>query len=359
MSPGSGVLGTSAAAAVNQFVSSLTPSQREAVKAGVNPLDAAAMMKFSAMLNPDAGNFARLAGRDAAASGARYDGMGPQGFTQTQIQARDLAIKSGLSWAANNPDLLRLGPSAIQALADVHLQKESYERFKQGGLTDKGIVHGARWAKRNGIDFNQYSRTYESTQTLLAPADQQANSQAVERFFKVMGEENAPTPAQEEAAKTEFNQSMEQIKGRNRNNPAALKAIEDQQKAMKTLKKEDRAATVRATTAENAAATATRSANTVVAAAATETAAATNDMIDFNSSLTAPGSPAPTQRAEAPASPAPVKNTDPKEPDRVAPAVNQTASNTSAKAAPAAQQTASAAPQKSDPPKAKAPTLGA
>jgi hypothetical protein len=37
MSPGSGQLATSAAAAVNQFVSSLNPSQREAVKAGVNP----------------------------------------------------------------------------------------------------------------------------------------------------------------------------------------------------------------------------------------------------------------------------------------------------------------------------------
>jgi hypothetical protein len=51
MTPGSGTLGTSAATGVTMFFNALTPAQRDAVKQGVNPLDPAAMMKFTAMIN--------------------------------------------------------------------------------------------------------------------------------------------------------------------------------------------------------------------------------------------------------------------------------------------------------------------
>lgn len=234
MSPGSGPLGTSAIAAVNQFVSSLTPSQREAVKAGVNPLDASAMMMLGGLFKSDANNFGRLAGRDGVdASGARFDGMGVQGFTQTQLQARELATKLGLGWATNNPDLLRLGPSAIQVLADVHLQKESYERFKHGGLDDKAIVGGARWAKRIGTDYNEFSKTFDATQQALPAADQKAHSQAVEQYFKAVGSEKPPTPAEVEAANEKFNNAMEPIKQRN---PHAAPQVEREQKELKTVK---------------------------------------------------------------------------------------------------------------------------
>jgi hypothetical protein len=241
MSPGSGPLGTSAIAAVNQFVSSLTPSQREAVKAGVNPMDASAMMKLGGLFKSDANNFGRLAGRDGVeGSSARFDGIGTQGFTQTQLQARDLATKLGLGWATNNPDLLRLGPSAIQALADVHLQKESYERFKNGGLSDKAIVGGARWAKRTGTDYNEASKTYEAVQQALPAADQQAHSRAVEQYFKTVGTDKPPTPAVEQAAKDTFNKAVEPIKQRN---PQATEQIEREQKVLKTLKQEERTVT--------------------------------------------------------------------------------------------------------------------
>jgi hypothetical protein len=241
MSPGSGPLGTSAIAAVNQFVSSLTPSQREAVKAGVNPLDAAAMMKLSGLFKPDAGNFARLSGRDGTdGSGARFDGLALHGLTQTQVQARDLAAKLGMGWATNNPDLLRLGPSAIQALADVHLQKESYQRFKNGGLSDKAIVGGARWAERTSTDYNETSRAFDATQQALPAADQKAHSQAVEQYFQVVGAGKTPTPAEEAAAKDTFNKAMEPIKQRN---PQATEQIEREQKVLKTLKQEERAVT--------------------------------------------------------------------------------------------------------------------
>lgn len=239
MSPGSGELATSAAVAVNQFMSSLTPSQREAVKAGVNPLDAAAMLKLNGGLKMDAGNFAGLAGRD---SSARFDGMGAQGYTQTQIQARDLAIKSGLTWAVNNPDLLRLGPAAIQALADVHLRQDSYERFKNGGLSAKAIVAGARYAKKNHIDYNEASKAHEEAQQSLPAADRKVHSDAVTKFNESAGQPNAK-PADEETAKKEFNESMDKLKDRN---PSAKQKIEHQQRILKTVKQEEHAATAKA-----------------------------------------------------------------------------------------------------------------
>lgn len=234
MTPGSGPLGTSAAAGVNMFMNSLTPLQREAVKAGVNPLDSAAMMKLGGLFTSDANSFGRLSGRDGAdGSSVRFDGLASHGFTQTQLQARDVAIKNGLGWAANNPDLLRLGPSAIQALADVHLQKESYERFKNGGLGDKAVVSGARWAKRTGTDYNEFSKTFDATQQTLPAADQQAHSQAVEQLFKAVGSEKPPTPAEVDAANDTFNKAMEPIKQRN---PQAVQQIEREQQELKTVK---------------------------------------------------------------------------------------------------------------------------
>jgi hypothetical protein len=300
MSPGSGPLGTSAIAAVNQFVSSLTPSQREAVKAGVNPLDASAMMKLGGLFKSDANNFGRLAGRDGVeGSSARFDGIGTQGFTQTQLQARDLATKLGLGWATNNPDLLRLGPSAIQALADVHLQKESYDRFKNGGLSDKAIVGGARWAKRTGTDYNEASKTYEAVQQALPAADQQAHSRAVEQYFKTVGTEKPPTSAEEQAAKDTFNKAVEPIKQRN---PQAVPQIEREQKELKTVKQQERAATANADSKEGQA----------------KAAKSGNDDLMASLNAPAPATASPTTTTEGAAKPVENKHGKPKPTVRVA-----------------------------------------
>jgi hypothetical protein len=243
MTPGSGPLGTSAAAGVNMFMNSLTPAQREAIKAGVNPLDATAMMKLGGLFKSDAGNFGRLSGRDATdGSGARFDGLALHGLTQNQVQARDLAAKLGLGWATNNPDLLRLGPSAIQALADVHLRQDSYERFKNGGLSAKTIVAGARYAKKHDIDYNEASKAYEDVHKSVSPSDQKVHSDAVTKFNESAGQPNAK-PADEETAKKEFNNSMEKLKERN---PAAREKIERQQRLLKTVQQQEHAAVKKA-----------------------------------------------------------------------------------------------------------------
>lgn len=241
MSPGSGELGSAAVQAVNQFVNSLTPAQRDAVKAGVNPLDSAAMMKLAAGFRSDPANFERLAVRDGADSSTKYSGLGNQALTPTQLQARDIAIKSGLGWAADNRELLSLGPSAMQALADVHLHKDSYERFRNGGLTAKTVVEGARYAKKLGIDLNQASRDYEATHNQLNEADKREHNHAVDGLYR---SHNAPQ-AEQERAKKEFNEKMDGLKKRN---PNAAPQIEQEKKTLKTAQQQEQAAT---TTANN------------------------------------------------------------------------------------------------------------
>ncbi len=51
MAAGSGQLGASAAQSVNLLIGTMTPMQREAMKAGINPLDPAAVLRFNALLN--------------------------------------------------------------------------------------------------------------------------------------------------------------------------------------------------------------------------------------------------------------------------------------------------------------------
>lgn len=80
-------------------------------------------------------------------SGARFDKLennekvdwsSDAGMSRT----RTLTAQLGMPWAANNPDLLRLGPEAIKALADVHFQKASYDRLiAVGFLACRGRNH--------------------------------------------------------------------------------------------------------------------------------------------------------------------------------------------------------------------------
>ena len=85
MSPGSGSLGTSAAAGVNMFLNMLTPQQREAAKAGVNPLDPAAVLKFNAMMNHQLN-----AGGSLLAKGDGLGGGG-NGRVSSEAYTRELA----------------------------------------------------------------------------------------------------------------------------------------------------------------------------------------------------------------------------------------------------------------------------
>lgn len=175
--------------------------------------------------------FGALADRESASSTIM-----PQGLTPIQKEAFKLANELGLGWAANNPDLLRLGPTAIRALADVNLQKESYDRFHRGGLGARDIVEGARWSKRNNVDMNEASRAYESTHQRLDETGKKEHSNAVRELFN----SHRGTPAEQEQAKRNFNERMEGLK---KSNPGAAPHIDNEMRTLRTQQRAEARAT--------------------------------------------------------------------------------------------------------------------
>ncbi|MEJ0076807.1 MAG: hypothetical protein WDO17_15425 [Alphaproteobacteria bacterium] len=126
-------------------------------------------------------------------------------ISKAAIEARDIALSHGMAWAADNRELLKMGPAAMQALADVHLRQDSYQRFKDAGLSNKTIVSGARWAKRNDVDYNEFSQSFSQNQNALGPTDRRVHKLAVDGLL------NSSSTSQEAAAGS-YNRVMDQLK---------------------------------------------------------------------------------------------------------------------------------------------------
>ncbi len=150
MTPGSGPLSTSAAAGVNQYLAGLTPQQREAVKAGVNPLDQAAMQKFNMMLGAGGvfGGHSREGGL-AGNNGGRYASL-----REGQISAE---AAGSVALASSYNSLLKEGYKAAELKAIMPYARELGWHDKQAvrALADTGPEGGElakRWnnAKKRG-----------------------------------------------------------------------------------------------------------------------------------------------------------------------------------------------------------------
>ncbi|MEQ1652402.1 MAG: hypothetical protein ABL897_07940, partial [Hyphomicrobium sp.] len=105
---------------------------------------------------------------ERAASSNRYDGMGAserlsQGDLQNIAAARSLARDLGMSWAANNQELLRLGPAAIKTLHEAGVQRERFERMTgdKVGFRAATAVDIAAFAKRHNLTPEQTNRLYD------------------------------------------------------------------------------------------------------------------------------------------------------------------------------------------------------
>lgn len=100
MSAGSGQLGAAAAQGVNLLIGLMTPMQREAMKAGVNPLDPAAVLRFNALLNGPAMGSAIAArtmvdaGEARSGTGIATDGDRPTSASYTQELAGGATYKA-------------------------------------------------------------------------------------------------------------------------------------------------------------------------------------------------------------------------------------------------------------------------
>jgi hypothetical protein len=213
-------------------------TQQKANRTGTDESKTKANGQYAA-LGLQGGRYGAPAANDGSAGNGKEMSSYERQQTEQMGKALALAEKYGLGWAANNPDLLRLGPSAIQALADVKLQQESYQRFQKGGLSAKTIVDGARWAKKNGVDLNEASRAYEGTHQQLTPEQQKEHQKATEGLFKSY----TGSPAEQEAAKKRYNEAMEGLK---KSNPGAAPHMDREQRTLKTAKQQENAATATA-----------------------------------------------------------------------------------------------------------------
>lgn len=110
--------------------------------------------------------------RAERASSSRFDGLGGDRLTQGDLQniaaARSLARDLGMPWAANNPDLLRLGPSAIRTLHEAGVQRQTFERMtsERVGIRAETAVGMAAWAKRQNLTPVETNRIMNSTSDL-------------------------------------------------------------------------------------------------------------------------------------------------------------------------------------------------
>jgi hypothetical protein len=176
----------------------------------------------------------RGGGERAGASSARFDEMGTASGTGTYWSTpmglsdmRALALSQGLGWAANVPDLLRLGPTAIQALADVKLKQESYEHLtKKFELTPKETVQTAIEAKKRGVDLNGLAETADKIDQYLPPEQRPEFRRGVREFLPRMNDAEA---------QKSFNAKIDRWK---QNNPHLAPEMEKLRKDLKIEQKD-------------------------------------------------------------------------------------------------------------------------
>jgi hypothetical protein len=140
---------------------------------------------------------------DSNASSARYDGMalgakGDWSSAAGQAYMRDYAMQHGLPWAANNPDLLRLGPSAIKALADVHLSQQSYDRVtKDAAFRPQDVVTLAKFAKEKNVDANAAATAISDVGKGLTPEEKEALRKGLLPYMSKPNDQKAQQRANE------------------------------------------------------------------------------------------------------------------------------------------------------------------
>jgi hypothetical protein len=144
MTPGSGSLGASAASGVNLFLSMLSPAQRDAAKAGVNPLDPAAVQRFEIMLRGDSGlQSAGLSGGGIGTSSGRFAEM------------KEAGVRSGVSASliddyTKQYNGMGFSNSVIGTFASVQLGARDFMALeKQWGRNE--ALKGAETAKMFGF----------------------------------------------------------------------------------------------------------------------------------------------------------------------------------------------------------------
>lgn len=175
------------------------------------------------------------------------DGGGPSSFariaelggvTSTEIarnidQARAEAIRLGIPWAANNSDLLRLGPAAIKAIAATNLTETGYKALHNGAHYEApDVVAFAKHSKLRGFDAEKAAKSTEALVQALPPAEQKSTAEVLKRFDHAAAAyyanpNDAAARERFEAAGRAHKERMEEIARRSEADRARVQSLED------------------------------------------------------------------------------------------------------------------------------------
>lgn len=128
---------------------------------------------FVAQFRRGGGYADRGSDRDGAGllTSARFDGF--SGADAALLSAmRRYAIDQGLHWAADRPEILRLGHEAIRLLARTGFTRESHDRLHAAGFNHQQMVHIAHYAERTGRDVNEVARILSDSVRVFSGNDE-------------------------------------------------------------------------------------------------------------------------------------------------------------------------------------------
>jgi hypothetical protein len=148
---------------------------------------------FVAQFLRGGGRADRAVDRDGATlTSARFDGLSATDAALLS-RMRDVAIRHGLHWAADRPEILRMGEDAIRLLARTGFTRQSHDRLHEAGFSHQDMVRIARYAERTGLDVNEVARLSADSVTIFG-----GNSEAERRRWLDMinAYNDAPTNAE-------------------------------------------------------------------------------------------------------------------------------------------------------------------
>lgn len=119
----------------------------------------AANGRFSAIITGDIVE----RGREALPDGQAANGNLTFEQARNMAAARAMASELGMPWAANNPELLKLGPAAIKTLHEAGVQRERFERMTgdKVGFRASTAVAIAAFAKRHNLTPEETNQLYD------------------------------------------------------------------------------------------------------------------------------------------------------------------------------------------------------
>lgn len=167
-------------------------------------------------------------------SSASFDGLSHNEAAYF-ADMRNHALKHGLGWAANNRDILRLGPAAIETLGKARLQRETWQRLRtDGGMVPAQIVNMADYANRTGVDANKLGNAITDVNKGLSEVEKKAHNEALDKYWEK--HKKANSDAEREAAKQELDKFH---KGMTNGRPGLKPKIDELNKALEPKKQRD------------------------------------------------------------------------------------------------------------------------